>query len=665
MNGQPNMNSQIAVFIDFENIATAAEREHQELDISLLIDFLKTRGRIAIKRAYGDWGRYPKYKLDLLENAIDLIHLYSYGVSGKNRADIRLAIDAIEAVFSHENVEVFTIMSGDSDFSSLITKLREYGKYTIGIGLRKSTSDLLVKSCDEFIFYETLLGSPDLAREFDRSEAQDLLIRALKAFEQKGEIPINASKLKQTMVALDPSFNEANYGYEQFQDFLEDSRSLVKLEAVGKTLLVSPLASGEMEDLPSDDELPLALRYERFLKKVGFGVISVQSRRGIIEDFYALMRTVQREMTLNLAIDLLKERYDTEGILYSKFTVREVMKLTLRSGCLSFTGGPPSFATPVVLPPGVSLDDLIRRSEMVYLSKIVEGHLPVVLEDLSIALFQTASYADYIEDLLGHLVQAGIIERDQAGFRPRLQELMNWISPETLAAVSEDLAHVTLPPDLRPTSAEARRVFDEGSKSRKDFAVSSIKYLQAAKLQQLALESGEPEAVVDDFKWYLASYCSVQAGFLYFQKNYDAAIPYYLAFFSLVYEGEILWDRVKGLINPMLSYYFVIAANRLGAPFPKRPGYTDPAEVAVLLYNHPHAQVRAGFEEQIRLLAGVNLALVRNLLSSIRSVQADPLSKDQTAAYLRQIALAGASDLLAESLLPTGSILDDTPAAHI
>ncbi len=644
MDGQSNMNSQIAVFIDFENIATAAEKEHQELDLSLLIDFLKTRGRIAIKRAYGDWGRYPKYKLDLLENAIDLIHLYSYGVSGKNRADIRLAIDAIEAVFAHENIDTVTVMSGDSDFSSLITKLREYGKYTIGIGLRKSTSDLLVRSCDEFIFYETLLGTPDLSREFDRSEAQDLLVRALKAFEQKGELPINATKLRQTMVALDPSFNETNYGYEQFHDFLTDSRSLVKLEFAGRTLFVSPLASEELGQLPTDGELSLDLRYERYLKKAGFGVVSAQSRRSIIEDFYAFMRTTQREMTLNLAIDLLKERYDTEGILYSKFTVREVMKLIFRSGCLSFTGGPPSFATPVILPTYVTVEELMRRSEMVYLSKIVEGHLPVEPEDLSMALFQTAGYADYIEALLGQMVQEGVVVRNGAGFRPRVQEVIALISPQAAAAVTQDLANVALPPDLVPTSAESRRVFDEGSKSRKDFAVSSIKYLQAAKLQQLALEAGEPEAVVDDFKWYLASYCSVQAGFLYFQKNYDAAMPYYLAFFSLVYEGEILWDKVKGLINPMLSYYFVIAANRIGAPFPKRPGYTDPAEVAVLLHNHFNPQVQAGFEEQIQLLASVNLAMVRNLLVAIRSVQADPLFKEKTAAYLRQVALAGSND---------------------
>ncbi|MCX7668885.1 MAG: NYN domain-containing protein, partial [Anaerolineae bacterium] len=227
--------------MDFENVATSAEANFGDFDVTAVMDLLRTRGRLLIKRAYGDWGRFHRYRRAMLENGIDLFQLYSVGSQQKNRADVRLAIDALETVFTRPSIDLYVIVSGDSDFTELIHKLRDYGKYTIGIGLRAATSDLLRRACDEFIFYETLVTEEavDISDELRLPDPRELLRRALSAAEQKGELPIYAGRLKQLMLNLDSSFSEANYGYQQFRAFLEAYPDLVVVEEQGLQLFVS------------------------------------------------------------------------------------------------------------------------------------------------------------------------------------------------------------------------------------------------------------------------------------------------------------------------------------------------------------------------------------------------------------------------------------------
>ena len=135
------MNDQLAVFIDFENVALWAEREFLDFEITALIEYLQTRGPAVVKRAYGDWSRFSRYREELMDNSIDLIQIYSVR-QGKNRADIRMAIDAFEIAVSRPQIGTIVIVSGDSDFGPLVTKLREYGRYTIGIMANKPTCSL-------------------------------------------------------------------------------------------------------------------------------------------------------------------------------------------------------------------------------------------------------------------------------------------------------------------------------------------------------------------------------------------------------------------------------------------------------------------------------------------------------------------------------------------
>ena len=151
------MGDQLALFIDFENVAIWAEEHFFDLELDRLMEYLQRRGAVVVKRAYGDWGRFDRYRDDLLDNSIDLIQMYSIR-PGKNRADIRLALDAFETATTRPQIGTIVVVSGDSDFGALASKLREYGRHVLGIGPSEITHPLLVKACDEFVYMETILG---------------------------------------------------------------------------------------------------------------------------------------------------------------------------------------------------------------------------------------------------------------------------------------------------------------------------------------------------------------------------------------------------------------------------------------------------------------------------------------------------------------------------
>jgi len=229
------MHEQIAVVIDVENVARWAEEAFLDFELTPLMEYLQSRGSVVTKRAYGDWGRFAHYRDELMENAIDLIQMYSVR-AGKNRADIRMAVDALEIAMSRSHINTFVIVSGDSDFGALVSKLREYGKYTLGIGPRDITHRLLVKSCDEFIYLETLIGEVGEVTDqtgIDQVAARSLLSKAIQAHGQRGEVPVPAAKVKQTMLSMDSTFNEANFGYSQFRAWLEENVDLIKLYVKG------------------------------------------------------------------------------------------------------------------------------------------------------------------------------------------------------------------------------------------------------------------------------------------------------------------------------------------------------------------------------------------------------------------------------------------------
>jgi uncharacterized protein (TIGR00288 family) len=228
----------LAIFIDFENLALGFQGRRDRFEINRVLERLVEKGKIVAKKAYADWSRFGGYTQSLHEAAIELVEIPKRSQSGKNSADIRLCVDAMDLAYSKEHINTFVIVSGDSDFSPLVSKLKEFGKHVIGLGMQESTSDLLRDNCDEFIYYEDLGHGPAMTAHIDpqlpetKRKAFALLMESLLALRRENKEVLWSSMIKDTMKRKKPSFNEAYHGYRTFSELLEDAQrqGLVELD---------------------------------------------------------------------------------------------------------------------------------------------------------------------------------------------------------------------------------------------------------------------------------------------------------------------------------------------------------------------------------------------------------------------------------------------------
>ncbi|MBC7575126.1 MAG: NYN domain-containing protein [Herminiimonas sp.] len=266
----------MALFCDFENVALGVrDAKFEKFDIRRVLERLLLKGSIVVKKAYCDWDRYKEFKSTMHEAAFELIEIPHVRQSGKNSADIRMVVDALDLCYTKAHVDAFVIISGDSDFSPLVSKLRENNKYVIGIGVKSSTSDLLSANCDEFIFYDDLVREQKAKRkpavkktpvkaapaaesakvpapkaagekpeekaeeksddrqEERRQEGFDLIVETIEALvAERGEEKMWGSMVKQTMKRRKPGFNESFYGYRSFKEMVEDAQKHNMLQIV-------------------------------------------------------------------------------------------------------------------------------------------------------------------------------------------------------------------------------------------------------------------------------------------------------------------------------------------------------------------------------------------------------------------------------------------------
>jgi uncharacterized protein (TIGR00288 family) len=246
----------MAVFCDFENVALGVrDAKYAAFDIQKVLERLLLKGNIVVKKAYCDWERYKEFKATMHEAAFELIEIPHVRQSGKNSADIRMVVDALDLCYTKSHVDTFVIISGDSDFSALVSKLRENNKVVIGVGVKKSTSDLLMANCDEFIYYDDLVRGSEKQRKARRKktsakktarkataqveedkqqEALDLVMETVEdLFEERGdEEKVWGSMVKQALKRRKPGFNETYHGFRTFGKLLEEaqSRQLLELE---------------------------------------------------------------------------------------------------------------------------------------------------------------------------------------------------------------------------------------------------------------------------------------------------------------------------------------------------------------------------------------------------------------------------------------------------
>ncbi len=230
----------IAVFVDFENLAIGVrDMKKGEFKVDLVLKRLLEKGRIVFKRAYCDWGKYRSAVREFHEHGIEMIDIPHTRMSGKNSADIHMVVDALDLCHSKGHIDIFALLSGDSDFSPLVSKLKENNKRVIGCGVKSSTSDLLIGSCDEFIYYDDLVRvaeKPKKARVAGSSkpsqkkgEAIEMLVEIVRSLERDYD-PVWGSMVKQTIRRVHPGFNEEYYGYSSFAALLEDAKATGDVE---------------------------------------------------------------------------------------------------------------------------------------------------------------------------------------------------------------------------------------------------------------------------------------------------------------------------------------------------------------------------------------------------------------------------------------------------
>lgn len=232
----PESERALAVFIDFENLALGFQGRRERFDIARVLERLVEKGKIVAKKAYADWSRFGNYTAPLHESAIELVEIPRRAQTGKNSADIHLCVDAMDLAASKEHIDTFVIVSGDSDFSPLVSKLKENGKHVIGLGMQPSTSDLLRDNCDEFIYYEDLGKAPAVTPAMNhqlpenKKKAFALLLESLQALRRENKEVLWSSMIKDTIKRKKPSFNETYHGYRTFGALLEDAEKEGLLE---------------------------------------------------------------------------------------------------------------------------------------------------------------------------------------------------------------------------------------------------------------------------------------------------------------------------------------------------------------------------------------------------------------------------------------------------
>jgi uncharacterized protein (TIGR00288 family) len=259
-NAVTNGERSLAIFIDFENLALGFQSRRDRFDIVRVLERLVEKGKIVAKKAYADWNRFSGYTSMLHEAAIELIEIPRRAQTGKNSADIHLCVDAMDLAYSKDHINTFVVVSGDSDFSPLVSKLKELGKHVIGLGMQESTSDLLRDNCDEFIYYEDLGQTTSISAPIElklpetKRKVFTLLMDSLLALRRENKEVLWSSMIKDTMKRKKPSFNESYHGYRTFSELLEDAakQGLIELDTDkrSRTYVVSRFGS-EMHATPT------------------------------------------------------------------------------------------------------------------------------------------------------------------------------------------------------------------------------------------------------------------------------------------------------------------------------------------------------------------------------------------------------------------------------
>lgn len=353
--------SQVAVFIDYENIELSCREKmgsNVEVDWTTVLETAVDLGRVVVRRAYADWSIFSSGQRELLGLGVEVVHVPSK--RGKNAADIRIVIDALEMLMGeHANISHVLMVSGDGDFTELVHRLRGYGKVVVGLGVSGASAEYLINACDQFIYYDVIANvAPETDQDngrgdgaqaaFDVSEARQLLRRALQSREDEW---VNGGQVKDAMLRLNPAFNEQNYNYDSFKAFLSAQNDIVRLRTAseGGHLEVQIIPEEESEQ-GSKSGGPAALldRYLKYLSQQKIRMTPTEHRPRIILKFYNIYKN-NPDSSLTALKEELHAFFEETAPNVKWQYVHETIHQLFRTYCLNFDQDDSNYSSDVRL----------------------------------------------------------------------------------------------------------------------------------------------------------------------------------------------------------------------------------------------------------------------------------------------------------------------------
>lgn len=494
------MEPKIAVLIDFENIAAGTEKEGLgKVNVGLIMNRLREKGKVLIARSYADWGRFARFKKDMLFESVQLFELSAHGMNDKNRADVALVVDCMELALTRDYIDTFVVVSGDSDFTPLIQKLRELDKRVIGLGTRRSTSRLIVEAVDEFIFYDTLRQQKtqrpkrrsegeDTPNKLSREEAMELVTEALAALQREDPKPAHGSRIKEQLLRKHPAFNEADLGFSSFARFLEycQKQNIISLsrDQKGGGYLVDAEDDGGGSESGTDLELSSGARklYD-ILKGEELELLTREHRQALAD---AMMQVIADRSGRNKRVNIQWVTQDSAKKVRSGETslngrqVKSLVNVLHAQGVFRHTDGEPVRSFFAAFELGVK--------DAAGVMKTLDVAALKTLQEQGVALKKVVP--DVAELLFGDRSKTRVVE-----------ELMAW---ELSGSPSKSSASKSAAKDAdkdadKPAAKEAEKPADK-EEAKKEEAPSKPKRTRAPRKRSSASKAAKPATASEDTK---------------------------------------------------------------------------------------------------------------------------------------------------------------------
>jgi hypothetical protein len=365
----------------------------------------------------------------------------------------------------------------------------------------------------------------------------------------------------------------------------------------------------------------LETQYKELFSRRKLPLVDFPTRRDVLRDVYRELRESRGSLSLDELLECLYERYESQDLVRTKSSLRAIIQMGYHQNAFDFNGSKGAFSSQVHLSKGIDREaDFVRRAESEFVYAVVRAGYDVDVPVLAYMLLNDPDQADYVQSLADDLLERGMINKSGKRYRLPGKDAIPFRDAPALQVLFRDIESVSIPEGTDRSVEAGHRLAKTATVQRsQDFVASASNYRLACRLLWDAVEDNQSGATLQDLRWFLASYASAYAGKLsQVDRDYEGAHPYYLAFFYLVHEDDPLWSRMRGLINPMLSYFWANAGRALDLNTNSwNIGAASPAQIAVTVATHPNAGLRRRWQEITRDLADVNPGLLKRIADQL------------------------------------------------